>query len=109
MKTHDNIDRIKKGGDTEYCCQYCSKIFFVRMQHIENIANEHKKCGICNNTFPSEKVLETHTKAVHKKFNLGPHLSENQDLRIIKTRSTSRKNFQKNDELLVFFKYSKKT
>ena len=58
---------MKKGSDTEYCCQYCRKILFAKMQLIEHIANQHKKCGICNNTFPSEKVQKTHTKAVHKK------------------------------------------
>ena len=37
------------------------------MQLIEHIANQHKKCGIYVNTFPSEKVLKTHTQAVNKK------------------------------------------
>ena len=75
---------MQKGSDTKYCCQYCSKIFFDKIQLIENIANQHKKCGIYINTFPSEKVLKTNTHAVNKKVQLSTHLSGNQAVRIIK-------------------------
>ena len=58
---------MKNGSDNEYCCQYCSKTFSDKGSLIQHIANQHKKCGVCSHIFPSEKVLEAHAKAVHKK------------------------------------------
>ena len=31
------------------------------------ITNEHKKCDMCKNIFPSEKFLESPKRSVHKK------------------------------------------
>ena len=67
LKTHDKRCHMKKGSDNEYCCQYCSKTFSDKGSLVEHITNQHKKCCVCNNIFPSEKVLEAHAKAVHKK------------------------------------------
>ena len=67
LKTYDKRCHMKKGSDTEYCCQYCSKIFPAKIQMVEHITNQHKKCCVCNNIFPSDKVLEAHAKAVHRK------------------------------------------
>ena len=35
-----------------------------------HISNQHKKCNLCPNINPSEKVLETHKISVHKKVQL---------------------------------------
>ena len=81
---------MKKGSDTKYSCDNCTKTYLVKTELIEHITNEHKKCGVCNNIFPSEKVLEAHAKAVHKKVQF-KHTSERKlVLRIIRTKSISK-------------------
>ena len=48
LKTHDKRCHMKKGSETEYCCQYCSKTFSVKVQFKEHVTNQHKKCCVCN-------------------------------------------------------------
>ena len=73
LKTHDKRCHMKKGSDNEYCCQYCSKTFSDKGSLIQHITNQHKKCGVCNNIFPSEKVFDAHAKSVHKKVQFKKH------------------------------------
>ena len=78
---------MKKGSDTEYCCHYCSKIFPDEIQIVEHITNQDKKCCVCNNIFPSDKVLEAHAKEVHKKVQFKHTIEREPSLRITRTKS----------------------
>ena len=53
---------MKKGIQNESFCQYCTKSFLEKINHLGHITNDHKKCDVCKNIFPSEKVLEAHNK-----------------------------------------------
>ena len=67
LKTYDLWYHMKKGLKNGYFCEYCTKSFLAKVNLLGHITNEHKKCDVCKNIFPSDKVLESHKRSVHKK------------------------------------------
>ena len=53
--------------------------------------NQHKKCNVCQNIFPSEKVLEAHKRSVHKKVQLKHTIEREPSFKIIRIRNILRK------------------
>ena len=67
LKTHDLRYHIKKGTENVYSCKYCAQTFSNKVELVGHITSYHKKCYICENIFPSQRDIEMHMKAVHKR------------------------------------------
>ena len=50
-----------------YKCDKCTLTFKEKGEASSHIIDVHRKCTLCKNIFTTEKVLETHIKAIHKK------------------------------------------
>ena len=70
INTHDLKYHMKKGFSNGYSCEYCSRSCLAKINLLGHITNQHKKHDIIQNTFQSEKVLETHKRPVHNKVQL---------------------------------------
>ena len=58
---------MKKGVNDVLKCDNCRKEFVRKSNLNEHVKEDHKKCTLCDRTFPNEKPLETHEIAAHKK------------------------------------------
>ena len=67
LKTHDKRYHMKQGTENVYSCKYCTQTYLDKVKLVAHITTHHNKCNLCENIFPSEKYLETHMKAVHKR------------------------------------------
>ena len=62
---------MKKEISNGYSCEYCSRYFLAKINLLGHVINQHKKCHVCQNIFPSKKkVLKAHKRSVHKKVQL---------------------------------------
>ena len=68
MKEYDENHHIIKSSSNniEYKCDWCTLTFKDKCEVPANIIDKHRKCTQRRNIFKTEKVLETHIKAVHK-------------------------------------------
>ena len=62
MKEYDENSSI----NIEYKCDQYLLTFKEKVS--THILNMHRKCIHCRKIFTTEKVLETHRKAIHKKY-----------------------------------------
>ena len=69
MKEHDENHHIKNSSSNniEYKCDRCTLTFKEKIEVPTHIIDKHRKCTHCRKIFTTEKVLETHIKAIHNK------------------------------------------
>ena len=69
MKEHDENHHIKNSSSNniEYKCDICTLTFKDKCEVPAHIIDKHRKCTHCKKIFTTEKVLETHIKAIHNK------------------------------------------
>ena len=50
-----------------YSSKYCAQAFSDKVMLLGHITSYHKRCNVCENIFPSQRDIEMHMKADHKK------------------------------------------
>ena len=63
----------------------------------DHIGNIHKKCSLCKRIFTTNKSLESHETAVHKKRQSKHKIERDPSMKITRTKETINQNFSELD------------